>query len=103
MTDITDRITSPITNQPTYLAEGAVGGYVGAYILGKYNNVDGMDPLGRYMVESAVAGAVGNYLWLLGMGASADTYTTWKGLVVGAVAQLIYNRWIKSYVVGVYE
>lgn len=103
MADITTRITEPISNQPMYLTKGAIGGYIGSYALAKYYKYDNIEPLGRYQIESAIAGAVGDYIWLLLMGAGVDTDSMWKGVAVGAVAQLIYNRWLKTYVTGVYE
>lgn len=102
-TDVTTKLTSPISDQPMYLLKGAIGGYVGAYAVAKYEKIDNIDPMGRFMVESALAGAVGDYLWLLMMGVDVDTDSAWKGVAVGAVAQLIYNRWLKGYVTGIYE
>lgn len=78
-----------------YIGYGALGGYVGAYLLARWNGVQGVQPLGRYQVESAVAGGVGNYLWLLTMN-DVDTYSIWKPMLVGFGAEWIYNRFIKG-------
>jgi hypothetical protein len=100
MADVTARVTGPISNNPGYLVKGAIGGYIGAFALAKYYKYDNIDPMGRYLLESAVAGAVGDYLWLMLLTDSVDTDSMWKGVLIGMLGQLIYNRWIKYYVTG---
>lgn len=80
----------------SYLGLGAAGGYAGAWLQAKYNGVTGVDPVGRYQVESLVAGGVGSYLWLLARGSDVDTQTVWKALLVGWGAEWIYNKFVRG-------
>lgn len=93
---ITGNLTAPIS-QPTYLFKGAVGGYLGAYMMAKYQGVQNIDPMGRFQLESALAGAAGNYIWLL-VGSNVDTYSMWKGVAVGILSEWIWNAWLAPYV-----
>jgi hypothetical protein len=101
--DIVSKATGPISNNPMYLVKGAIGGYVGGYAMAKYYKYDNIEPLGRYQIESGIAGLLGVYIWMLIMGDSVDVDSMWKGVAVGAVAEMIYNKWIKQYVSGIYE
>lgn len=93
---ITGSLGVPL-GRPSYLVKGAVGGYLGAYLMAKYQGVQNIDPVGRFQMESALAGAVGNYVWLL-VGNNVDTFSMWKGVAVGAVAEWIWNAWLAPYV-----
>lgn len=98
----TARLVNPVSDQPMYIGKGALGGYIGAYAMAKYYKYDNIEPLGRYQIESALAGAVGSYIWLVVMGDAVDTESMWKGVAIGAISELIYNRWLKAYVTGIY-
>ena len=100
---MTETMTMPVSYYPQYLLYGAVGGYVGAYAMAKFNQVDNIEPLGRYQVESGIAGAVGNYLWLVIRGPSlVDTDTVWKGMLMGVAAEWLYNRFLKGAVANMW-
>jgi uncharacterized membrane protein YeaQ/YmgE (transglycosylase-associated protein family) len=85
------------SNNMSYIGTGAVGGYVGAWLQAKYNGVSGVDPMGRYQIESLVAGGVGAYLWLLVRGPyNVDTDAIWKALLVGWGAEWIYQKFVRG-------
>lgn len=79
-----------------YLGSAAAGGYVSSYLMSKMRSEENMDLLGYYMVSSALAGGAGGYLWLL-LVSGADKSTMWKGALVGAGAQWLWNKYLSSY------
>ena len=87
------------TGNARYIGLGAVGGYAGAFIQSKVQGVEGIDPMGMYQVQSALAGGIGSYLWLLlrGVGIDgADTDSIWKPLLVGWGAEWVYNKLVRG-------
>ena len=85
--------TKPFNN-PNYLIYGALGGYVGAYAMSKYYKVEGVDPIGSYMIQSSLAGAVANYIGLMTF--VTDSQSMWKGLLLGVAGEALYNRIFKN-------
>lgn len=99
MTTITEKVTNPVSNYPSYLAYGAAGGYIGAYVMARWHSdVENIDPFGTFMIQSAVAGSVGTYLWVLAGPSGADFNSVLKGMLVGALGEWVYNRFLKIYV-----
>lgn len=90
-----DRLTNTFSSNMSYIGYGALGGYVGAYALARWNGVEGIQPLGRYQIESGVAGGVFNYIWLLALN-NVDTDTVWKAMLVGFLGEWLYNRFVKG-------
>lgn len=93
-----DKIMDPFRYNLAYIGYGALGGYAGAWAMARWNAIDGVQPLGRYQIESAVAGGVGNYLWLL-VKSDADTRSIWKPILVGVLGEWLYNRFVKNMLV----
>ena len=97
MTDFSDKLTTPFTDHGMYLAYGALGGYVGGYVWSKGQNLENVDPVGKFQLENAIAGGVTTYLYDISM-TGVDTKTWWKGALVGVLGMWVWNKFLRQYV-----
>ena len=76
---------------------GALGGLLGTYVTEWYQAKDTRKLLGKYEVESAIAGLVGNYTFMYF--GNPDSGSGWKGMLVGWASAAIFNNFLR----GIYD
>jgi hypothetical protein len=96
---MTTRIMSPLQDSLGQIGYGALGGYVGSWAVARWNGIEGIQPLGRYQIESAVAGGLTEYIWIFFKGVNADVGTVWKPMLVGFLGEWLYNRFVRGTLV----
>ena len=96
----TTTLTNPLTNNYDYLGYGAVGGYIGAYAIGKYETKNGIEGsvainsfTDSYLLVSALAGVLANYIGIM---AGTDPSSVWKGILLGVGGQWVYNKFLSE-------
>jgi hypothetical protein len=89
-------LTDPFTNYGMYIGFGALGGLIGPYALGRWNNSE-PSLTDSYALQGAAAGAVLNYAAIM-LYADLDKSSVIKGLLLGWAGAWIWNSMFKGVV-----
>lgn len=96
-----DRVMVPFQSNMALwnMGYGAIGGMLGAGLVSATSTGKIPPLMGRFMVESAVIGAITNYL-LLVTGFSTDIQTTPRSMLMGAAGQFVWYRFARPMAVN---